>query len=240
MKTILELVNFQYAYGSIRAVRGVDLYVEEGEMVTLIGANGAGKTTTLRTISGLTPKQGIGGDIVFMGKKIQGLKGNKISRMGILHVLEGRHVFAKLTVEENLQMGAYMRRDSAKVKEDIRDVYRRFPRLEERRTQLAGTLSGGEQQMLAIGRALVGQPKLMVLDEPSLGLAPIIIREIFEGICEINREGTTILFVEQNSRIALNSAHRGYVMQMGEIVIHDTCENLLQNPEIKKAYLGGE
>lgn len=240
MSRILELVNFQYSYGSIKAVRGIDLYVDEGEMVTLIGANGAGKTTTLQTISGLTPKQGISGDIVFMGKKIQGLKGNKISRMGILHVLEGRHVFPKLSVDENLQMGAYMRKDTAKIREDIQDVYRRFPRLEERRAQMAGTLSGGEQQMLAIGRALVGKPKLMVLDEPSLGLAPIIIREIFDGIREINREGTTILFVEQNSKIALNSAHRGYVMQMGEIVIQDSCQNLLNNPEIKKAYLGGE
>lgn len=240
MSSILELVNFRYSYGSIRAVRGINLFVNEGEMVTLIGANGAGKTTTLQTISGLTPKQGVEGDIVFMGKKIQGVKGNKIARMGILHVLEGRHVFAKLSVEENLHMGAYMRRDTANIKDDIKDVYRRFPRLEERHMQLAGTLSGGEQQMLAIGRALVGKPKLMILDEPSLGLAPKITKEIFQGIREINHEGTTILFVEQNSKIALHSAKRGYVMQTGEIVIQDTCENLLNNPQIKDAYLGGE
>ena len=240
MSRILELVNFQYAYGSIRAVRGINLHVDEGEMVTLIGANGAGKTTTLQTISGLTPKQGIKGDMIFMGQKIQGVKGNKIARMGILQVLEGRHVFSKLTVEENLHMGAYMRRDTANIKEDIEDVYRRFPRLGERHAQMAGTLSGGEQQMLAIGRALIGKPKLMILDEPSLGLAPKITKEIFQGIREINHEGTTILFVEQNSKIALSSAKRGYVMQMGEIVIQDTCANLLNNPEIKKAYLGGE
>lgn len=238
MAKILELIDFHYSYGNIRAVKGVNLHVEEGEMVTLIGSNGAGKTTTLQTISGLTKSKGIQGEIIFMGKKIQGMKGNRISAMGILHVLEGRHVFAKLTVAENLHMGAYMRKDTARVQEDIKDVYRRFPRLEERKAQLAGTLSGGEQQMLAIGRALVGKPKLMVLDEPSLGLAPIITKEIFAGIKQINQEGTTILFVEQNSKIALNSADRGYVMQMGEIIIQDTCENLLNNEEVKKAYLG--
>lgn len=240
MSKMLELVNFQYSYGSIRAVRSVNLEVNEGEMITLIGANGAGKTTTLQTISGLTPKQGIQGEILFMGRRIQGMKGNRISRMGILHVLEGRHVFSKLTVEENLQMGAYMRRDKANVKDDIKSIYRRFPRLEERHLQLAGTLSGGEQQMLAIGRALLGRPQIMLLDEPSLGLAPKITKEIFQSLREINREGTTILFVEQNSRIALNSSHRGYVMQMGEIVMGDISERLLNNPEIKQAYLGGE
>jgi branched-chain amino acid transport system ATP-binding protein len=239
MGVMLELINFHYSYGNIRAVRGVNMRVDEGEMVTLIGANGAGKTTTLQTISGLTRPQGIQGEIVFMGKKIQGMRGSQVSAMGIMHVLEGRHVFSKLTVEENLYMGAYLRKDAARVKEDIQGVFARFPRLEERRTQLGGTLSGGEQQMLAIGRALVGKPKLMVLDEPSLGLAPIIMREIFEGIRKINQEGTTILFVEQNSKMALNSANRGYVMQMGEIVIHDTCENLLNNDDIKRAYLGG-
>lgn len=237
---LLELKDFHYYYGNIHSVKGINLKVEEGEMVCLIGANGAGKTTTLQTISGLTNPRGIQGEIWFDGKKISGLKGNKMLSMGLAHVLEGRHVFHQLTVEENLKMGAFLRKDSHDVKADIQDVYRRFPRLEERRMQAAGTLSGGEQQMLAIGRALVAKPKMIMLDEPSLGLAPVIVKEVFKAIREINAEGVTILFVEQNSKLALNTASRGYVMQTGEIVIEDTCENLLINEDVKKAYLGGE
>lgn len=238
MAAILELKNFEYYYGNIHAVKGIDLYVEEGEMVTMIGANGAGKTTTLQTISGLTNPKGISGEIWFDGKRIDRKKGNKITAMGLSHVLEGRHVFSHLTVEENLNMGAFLRRDRAGVKTDFDRVYELFPRLLERRTQSAGTLSGGEQQMLAIGRAMMAKPKMIVLDEPSLGLAPIVVRGIFEAIKEINKQGTTILFVEQNSKIALSTADRGYVMQTGEVVLTDTCENLASNEEVKKAYLG--
>lgn len=238
MGVILELHNFQYSYGNIKVVKGIDLYVNEGEMVTLIGANGAGKTTTLRTISGLTETRGIEGEIVFNGKRINGLKGNKIARMGLAQVLEGRHIFSKLTVEENLLNGAYTRRDTKGIQEDLKKIYKRFPRLLERKTQLGGTLSGGEQQMLAIGRALIANPKMILLDEPSLGLAPLIITEIFEAIREINSEGTTVLFVEQNSKIALTTAERGYVIQTGNIVLEDRCEALMHNEEVRKAYLG--
>lgn len=239
MAKVLELIDFHYYYGNIHSVKGINLHVEEGEMVTLIGANGAGKTTTLQSISGLTKRRGIEGKIIFRGKEIHTLDGNKVASLGIAQALEGRHVFSKLSVEENLHMGAYLRKDKAGVKKDMDKVYELFPRLLERRVQMGGTLSGGEQQMLAIGRALISQPSLMLLDEPSLGLAPIIIKEIFLAIKEINREGTTIMFVEQNSKIALSTAHRGYVMQTGEIVMTDTCESLMSNPEIKKAYLGG-
>lgn len=240
MAPMLELKNFHYAYGNIQAVKGIDLYVNEGEMVTLIGANGAGKTTTMQTISGLTPAAGVSGEIWFDGKRIDKKKGNKITAMGLSHVLEGRHVFAQLTVEENLMMGAYLRKDAAGIKAELEKVFKLFPRLLERRTQFAGTLSGGEQQMVAIGRAMMADPKMILLDEPSLGLAPIVVKEIFRAIVEINKQGTTILFVEQNSKIALNTAHRGYVMQTGEIVLMDTCEKLEVNEEVKKAYLGGE
>ena len=238
MAKLLELVDFHYYYGNIHSVKGVNLYVEEGEIVTLIGSNGAGKTTTLHAISGLSKRRGTEGKILFKGKEIQAVDGHKIASMGIAQVLEGRHIFSKLSVEENLLMGAYLRKDKAGIKKDLDKVYQRFPRLLERRTQMGGTLSGGEQQMLAIGRALIGQPVLMLLDEPSLGLAPLIVRDIFIAIKEINREGTTILFVEQNSRIALSTANRGYVMQTGEIVITDTCERLMENAEVKRAYLG--
>lgn len=236
---LLELHDFHYSYGNIHVVKGINLTVEEGEMVTLIGANGAGKTTTLQTISGLTDAKGIGGEIIFNGKSIAGIKGNKIAKMGLVQVLEGRHVFSKLTVEENLMVGAFVRNDTKQVKEDLKKIYRRFPRLEERRQQSGGTLSGGEQQMLAIGQALIANPRMILLDEPSLGLAPLIVSEIFKAIREINSEGTTVLFVEQNSKIALTTASRGYVMQNGEIILHDTCENLLNNEDVKKAYLGG-
>lgn len=235
---LLELKNFQYFYGNIEAVKGIDLKVEEGEMVTLIGANGAGKTTTMQTISGLTAASGVRGEIWFDGKRIDKKKGNKITAMGLSHVLEGRHVFSKLSVEENLKMGAYLRKDADGVKKDFQRVYDLFPRLLERKEQMAGTLSGGEQQMVAIGRAMMAAPKMILLDEPSLGLAPIVVKSIFEAIVEINRQGTTILFVEQNSKIALKTADRGYVMQTGKIVLTDTCENLSNNEEVQKAYLG--
>jgi len=210
-------------------------------MVTIIGANGAGKTTTLRTISGLTEASGVRGEIYFKGKRIDKMSGNKVTALGLNQVLEGRHVFPKLTVRENLMIGAFLRKDKAQVQKDLdENIYKLFPRLLERKEQLAGTLSGGEQQMLAIGRALIGRPEMMLLDEPSLGLAPIIIKEIFEAIKEINEQGTTILFVEQNSKIALATAQRGYVFQNGEIAMEDTCENLANDEDVKKAYLGEE
>lgn len=240
MAPILELSDFHYYYGNIHAVKGINICVNEGEIVTLIGANGAGKTTTLQTISGLTHPKGVRGEIFFNGRKIQGMKGNKIAALGLMQVLEGRRIFSKLTVEENLMIGAYLRKDTKNIKDDLEAIYKRFPRLRERKAQMGGTLSGGEQQMLAIGRALINRPKLLLLDEPSLGLAPLIIKEIFVAINEINREGTTILFVEQNSKIALATANRGYVFQTGEIVMSDSCDRLLQNEDVKKAYLGAE
>lgn len=238
MAKILELIDFHYYYGNIHSVKGINLHVDEGEMVTLIGANGAGKTTTLQSISGLTKRSGISGKIIFDGREIQSYSGSKVASLGIAQALEGRRIFSKLTVEENLKMGAYLRKDTKNIKTDLEDVYRRFPRLLERRTQLGGTLSGGEQQMLAIGRSLLSRPKLLLLDEPSLGLAPLIVKEIFIAVKDINNEGTTILFVEQNSKIALSTANRGYVMQTGEIVMSDTCNNLMEDEEVKKAYLG--
>ncbi|MBS6951806.1 MAG: ABC transporter ATP-binding protein [Enterocloster asparagiformis] len=237
---MLELHNFQYSYGNIKVVKGIDLYVNQGEMVTLIGANGAGKTTTLRTVSGLTEARGVQGEIIFDGRRIEGMKGSRIAKMGLVQVLEGRHIFSKLTVEENLLNGAYTRRDTKGIQEDLKKIYKRFPRLLERKSQMGGTLSGGEQQMLAIGRALIANPKMILLDEPSLGLAPLIVAEIFEAIREINREGTTVLFVEQNSKIALTTAQRGYVLQTGRMILTDTCESLLHNEEVRKAYLGEE
>ena len=238
MAPLLEVRQLHYYYGNIHSVKGIDLYVDEGEIVTLIGANGAGKTTTLQTISGLTGASGVRGEIIFDGKPIQKKSGHKIVGLGLMQVLEGRHVFSKLTVEENLMTGAYLRKDRAKIKDDLKKVYQLFPRLEERYLQMAGTLSGGEQQMLAIGRALINNPKMILMDEPSLGLAPLIIKEIFEAIKRINYEGTTILFVEQNSKIALSAASRGYVLQTGELVMTDTCENLLKNEDVQKAYMG--
>ena len=234
---LLELVDFHYYYGNIHSVKGVNMYVDQGEMVTLIGSNGAGKTTTMQSISGLNKRRGIRGKIIFEGKEIQNYMGYKVANLGIAQSLEGRRIFSKLSVEENLKMGAYLRKDN--IKADMDRVYERFPRLLERRTQMGGTLSGGEQQMLAMGRALMQRPKLLLLDEPSLGLAPLIVKEIFKAVNEINQEGTTVLFVEQNSKIALGTAHRGYVMQTGEIVMSDSCANLLTNEDVKKAYLGG-
>lgn len=238
MAPLLEVKNLNYSYGNIHVVKDVNLYINEGEIVTLIGANGAGKTTTLRTISGLTDASGVKGEIIFNGKNIQKMPGNKITALGLCQVLEGRHIFSKLTVRENLLVGAYTRKDMDNVKKELEEIYTLFPRLRERMEQLGGTLSGGEQQMLAIGRALLGKPKLLLLDEPSLGLAPLVIREIFEAIVRIRSTGTTIMFVEQNSKIALETADRGYVVQNGQIVMEDTCENLASNEEVKKAYLG--
>jgi len=238
MAKMLELIDVHYYYGNIHSVKGISLHVDEGEMVTLIGANGAGKTTTMQTISGLTKRNGVQGKILFKDQEIQAFPGYKVASRGISQALEGRHIFPKLSVEENLALGAYLRKDKQNIKKDMDKVFERFPRLLERRTQMGGTLSGGEQQMLAIGRALINRPKLLLLDEPSLGLAPLITKEIFKAVREINAEGTTVLFVEQNSKIALSVAHRAYVMQTGHIVMSDTCVNLMANEEVKKAYLG--
>lgn len=239
MSKLLELHNFEYYYGNIHAIQGIDISVEEGEIVTIIGANGAGKSTTLKAISGLINTKGIRGEIIYNGKKISGLSGDKIAGMGLMQVLEGRHIFSQLTVQENIMMGAFLRKDSKGIKDDMEKIYQRFPRLEERKNQLGGTLSGGEQQMLAIARGLINKPKLLLMDEPSLGLAPIIVKEIFKVIKEINEtDGTTILLVEQNSKIALKTADRGYVMVTGNIVMEGKCEDLLNDEGIKKAYLG--
>lgn len=240
MEPILELKDFHYSYGAIHVLKGISLYVNPGETVALIGSNGAGKTTTLRSISGLVPAAGMKNEILFNGKPIQGMSGDKIAALGIAHVFEGRHVFKKLTVEENLLTGAYLRKDAKAAQADIKDVYRRFPRLEERKQQLAGTLSGGEQQMLAIGRALVAKPKIILFDEPSLGLAPLIVKEVFRAISDIKKDGTTILLVEQNSKLALNTADRAYVIKNGEIIISGKCEDLLNDEEVKNAYLGSK
>ncbi len=234
---ILEVNQFSYSYGHIKAVDGISFHVDEGEIVTLIGGNGAGKTTTLRAISGLI-RGGQKGSILFEGKEILGLSAHKITGMGIAQCLEGRQVFSHLTVRENLQMGAFLRKDTDKIKQDYEYVYNLFPRLKERNSQLAGTLSGGEQQMLAVGRGLMMNPKILMMDEPSLGLAPIVVNEIFEIIKQINADGKTILLVEQNSNAALTVAHRGYVVETGHIVMSDTAENLRQSEEVKKAYLG--
>ena len=239
MSALLELVDFRYNYGGVQAVKGINLQINEGEIVTLIGANGAGKSTTMRTICGLTEPHGVHGKIIYNGKEIQKMSGHKITAMGLSHVIEGRHIFSKLTVDENLEMGAYLRKDTKNIRADKEEMYRLFPRLLERKTSFGSNLSGGEQQMLAIARVLMNHPKMILLDEPSLGLAPIIVAEVFKAIKRLNEEdGITIFFVEQNSKIALNAAQRGYVMQTGEIVISDSCENLRNNEAVKKAYLG--
>ena len=239
MAPILEVKNLHYQYGPIKALKGLDITVDEGEIVTLIGANGAGKTTTLRCISGLLEPKGLSGEILFQGKALQKLGAHTIAGMGLCQVLEGRHIFSRLTVEENLHVGAYRRKSKVGIKEDIEKVYKRFPRLEERKKQEGGTLSGGEQQMLAIARGLMSQPTLMMLDEPSLGLAPIIVKEIFDIIRTIQNDGISVLLVEQNCKMALRTANLGYVLETGNIILHDTAENLLDNEEVKKSYLGG-
>ena len=234
---MLEVRNIQTYYGNIQALKNVSLKINEGEIVTLIGANGAGKSTTLMSICGVTPPRH--GEIVFRGQPIQNLSAEKIVSLGICQVPEGRHIFPQMSVLENLEMGAYMRNDKAAIKSDIDYVFDRFPILEQRRQQAGGTLSGGEQQMLAISRALLARPSLLLLDEPSLGLAPLIIKQIFEIIKKINVESnTTVFLVEQNANQALKIAHRGYVMENGAITLEDKAENLLSNEDVKKAYLG--
>ena len=233
---LLTINDLEVSYGTIPALHGIDLDVQKGEIVTLIGANGAGKTTTLRTISGLLrPRRG---SIHYDGKAIAGMKPHRITKMGVSHVPEGRGIFANLTVHDNLELGAYLRK-GAIPQSDYDRVFSLFPILKERIKQNAGTLSGGEQQMLAISRALMAKPVLLLLDEPSLGLAPQLVQTIFRVIREINQEGTTILLVEQNAHMALVSAHRGYVMETGKIVAADTTKNLLASDRVKKAYLGG-
>lgn len=233
---MLELREVEVAYGNIRALKGISLTVAEGELVTLIGANGAGKSTTLKTISGLLrPKAGT---LLFEDRTLDRLPPHRIVALGISHCPEGRHLFGRLTVTENLRLGAVQRRDREKVPRDIEHVYKLFPVLKDRRAQLAGTLSGGEQQMLAIGRAMMSRPRLLLLDEPSLGLAPILVGLIFETIQQLKREGTTILLVEQNARLALDIADRAYVMETGRVTLQGPATELKHNPQVEHTYLG--
>ncbi|MEW5932116.1 MAG: ABC transporter ATP-binding protein [Bacillota bacterium] len=233
---ILSVENLQVFYGVIQALHGISFQVEEGEIVTLIGANGAGKSTTLRCISGLVRPRS--GRIVFRGKDITRERAHRIVEMGVSQVPEGRKIFANMTVMENLELGAYTRSDPAEFKRNLERVFTSFPRLKERAHQMAGTLSGGEQQMLAMGRALMSRPSLMLLDEPSMGLSPILVEEIFRIIVEFNQQGTTILLVEQNAAMALSIAHRGYVLETGRIVMQGSAAELQANPRIRAAYLG--
>lgn len=233
---MLKIDDLHVSYGAVRAIKGISLEVNDGELVSLIGANGAGKTTTLHTISGLVPAES--GSIELDGHDLRKTAPNKIIELGLAHVPEGRHVFARMTVEENLMMGAYIVHDKGKIKKQLERVYAHFPRLAERSRQLAGTLSGGEQQMLAVGRALMSRPKLIMMDEPSLGLAPIVVRGIFDIIREINKRGTTILLIEQNANMALQTADTGYVMETGRITLTGTGEELLKNEAVQAAYLG--
>jgi branched-chain amino acid transport system ATP-binding protein len=233
---LLELKDVHTYYGAIHALRGISMSIEEGEIITLIGSNGAGKSTTLRTISGLLkPRQG---EITIRGQRIDGIPPHVIVGLGVSQAPEGRHVFARMTVHENLEMGAFLRRDKAALPAEFERVYTLFPRLRERTAQRAGTLSGGEQQMLAIGRALMAAPKILLLDEPSMGLSPILVEQIFGIIKTINEQGTTILLVEQNALMALGVADRGYILQTGEIVLTDTAAALGHNEAVRKAYLG--
>ena len=236
MSTILKVEDINVYYGAIHAIKGVSFEVNQGEIVTLIGANGAGKSTVLNTVSGLLTSKT--GSIVFDGQNLHGVAPHKVVARGLAQVPDGRRVFLQMSVEENLEMGAYTR-PSSEIAPGIADVYERFPRLKERRTQVAGTLSGGEQQMLAMGRALMSKPKLLMLDEPSMGLAPILVEQIFDIIKELHKAGTTILLVEQNAQAALSVADRGYVLETGKIVTSGTGTELLASPEIKRAYLGG-
>ena len=234
---MLSVENLSVSYGAIEAVKNVSFEVNEGEVVSLIGANGAGKTSILRTISGLVrPKEG---KISFLGNEIQRVPARKIVSDGLSQVPEGRHVFAGLTVMENLEMGAFLKKDKDQNQKNLKSIFERFPRLEERKNQDAATLSGGEQQMLAMGRALMSQPKLLLLDEPSMGLAPIFIQEIFDIVQDIQKQGTTVLLIEQNATKALSIADRGYVLDTGKIVLSGTGQELLESDEVRKAYLGG-
>ncbi len=233
---VLELRNVDVFYGRVQALRDVSLTVSDGEIVALIGSNGAGKSTTLRTISGLVrPAKG---DVFLRGERISGLGSEKIARLGVGHAPEGRRLFSRLTVRENLEMGAYPRRDRSGVRSDFERVYELFPRVKERSRQLAGSLSGGEQQMVAIGRALMARPTVLLLDEPSLGLAPIVVDTVFAVIREINQGGTTVLLIEQNALLALNTARRGYVLENGEVATKGSAEELLNSPDVQRAYLG--
>jgi len=235
---MLEVNDIHTYYGNIHALKGITLTVEEGEIVTLIGANGAGKTTTLRTISALLrPRQG---NVIFEGQDIANIPAHQMVYMGVAMVPEGRGIFSRLTVSENLDMGAFSRTDKASISSDLERVFNLFPRLKERRTQVAGTLSGGEQQMLAIGRAMMSHPRLLLLDEPSMGLAPVLVEVIFDTVKAINEEGTTVLLVEQNANMALGVANRGYVLQTGAIVLSDAANVLKEDPTVQKAYLGME
>lgn len=237
MADMLEIKDIHVYYGAIHAIKGVSLTVRQGEIVTLIGSNGAGKSTTLRTVSGLLkPKEG---DILFEGESIAGRPAQTIVKAGISQVPEGRRIFANMTVLENLELGAYSRDDSDGIEADMNMVFEKFPRLLERKEQAAGTLSGGEQQMLAMGRALMSRPRLLLLDEPSMGLAPLLIREIFNIIVDINKAGTTVLLVEQNANMALSIAHRAYVLETGRIALSGDAKELAASEEVRKAYLGG-
>jgi branched-chain amino acid transport system ATP-binding protein len=237
MADMLEIKDIHVYYGAIHAIKGVSLTVRQGEIVTLIGSNGAGKSTTLRTISGLLkPKEG---DILFEGESIAGRPAQAIVKAGVSQVPEGRRIFANMTVMENLELGAYSREDADGIEADMNMVFERFPRLLERKEQAAGTLSGGEQQMLAMGRALMSRPRLLLLDEPSMGLAPLLIREIFNIIADINKAGTTVLLVEQNANMALSIAHRAYVLETGRIALSGDAKELAASEEVRKAYLGG-
>jgi branched-chain amino acid transport system ATP-binding protein len=232
---MLEVENIQVFYGEIHALKGISLQVAQGEIVALLGNNGAGKTTTLKTISGLLrPRIG---QILLEGQPIHELPPHEIVSLGVAHAPEGRRIFNRLTVTENLEMGAYLR-SGGTIGEDIEGVFTLFPRLKERRAQVAGTLSGGEQQMLAIGRALMARPRILLLDEPSMGLAPILVEQIFQRVEDINRQGTTILLVEQNAAMALSIAHRGYVLETGSIALHGSAAELYEHPDVKRAYLG--
>ncbi len=235
---LLELTDVHTYYGNIHALKGISLTVDKGEIVTLIGANGAGKSTTLRTISGITPARQ--GQVMLEGQRIDQVPAHKIVNMGVLQSPEGRRIFPRLTVRENLEMGAFTRTDKDEIAADMEKVFGLFPRLKERAGQYGGTLSGGEQQMLAIGRALMGRPKVLLLDEPSMGLAPVLVEQIFSIIKDINAQGTTILLVEQNALMALGIAHRGYVLQTGQIVLSDSARGLSENETVQKAYLGME
>lgn len=233
---LLEVKNINVFYGVIHAIHDVSFEVNEGEIVALIGANGAGKTSIMHTISGLIHSQG--GSMQFNGKEISRLSPHKIPGLGLVQVPEGRHVFAEMTVLENLEMGAYLRKDKNEIEKDLEKVFKRFPRLEERKNQLSGTLSGGEQQMLAMGRALMAKPKLLLLDEPSMGLSPILVNEIFDIIKSINKDGVTVLLVEQNANKALSIANRAYVLETGRITVSGDADDVANNPKVKEAYLG--